>query len=385
MSLIKDYKKIGFSKGLISLYSGKLLMDFGMKIFSLFLPIFLYQQFKDINIVIAYFVVTSLGYFLLGAWGARLINHIGIKASLIIATLWRIPYFWAFYNFTDNPWAYLVLAAVSVSMVRTFFWLPFHTESALLTDKKHRGKQMGILFSAASLLSIAAPAVGGFVIANWSFGSLVIMAVIFVVSSIIPFFFLPRTKEEYSWSYIETFKYFFHPYNQRMEIAYMSKGLVDVVQAVFWPIFIFSILDEKFQAVGLITAGVLLVGLILRLFIGGLLDKFHKTKLVKIGIGLNATAWLLKIGVVSALQVFLVSTYHTLALVVLGTSVDTLVYEKAADRGHYADEYTMIKEMAINLGRVLGLMFIAVLLLFLPLQVSFFVAAFIVLFISWLK
>ena len=278
MSLIKDYKKIGFSKGLISLYSGKLLMDFGMKIFSLFLPIFLYQQFKDINIVIAYFVVTSLGYFLLGAWGARLINHIGIKASLIIATLWRIPYFWAFYNFTDNPWAYLVLAAVSVSMVRTFFWLPFHTESALLTDKKHRGKQMGILFSAASLLSIAAPAVGGFVIANWSFGSLVIMAVIFVVSSIIPFFFLPRTKEEYSWSYIETFKYFFHPYNQRMEIAYMSKGLVDVVQAVFWPIFIFSILDEKFQAVGLITAGVLLVGLILRLFIGGLLDKFHKTK-----------------------------------------------------------------------------------------------------------
>ena len=203
--------------------------------------------------------------------------------------------------------------------------------------------------------------------------------------TIIPFFFLPRTKEEYSWSYIETFKYFFHPYNQRMEIAYMSKGLVDVVQAVFWPIFIFSILDEKFQAVGLITAGVLLVGLILRLFIGGLLDKFHKTKLVKIGIGLNATAWLLKIGVVSALQVFLVSTYHTLALVVLGTSVDTLVYEKAADRGHYTDEYTMIKEMAINLGRVLGLMFIAVLLLFLPLQVSFFVAAFIVLFISWLK
>ena len=165
----------------------------------------------------------------------------------------------------------------------------------------------------------------------------------------------------------------------------MSKGLVDVIQAVFWPIFIFSILDEKFQTVGLITSGVLLVGLILRLFIGNLLDKFHKTKLVKIGVGLNATAWLLKIGVVSALQVFIISTYHTLALVVLGTSVDTLVYEKAADRGHYADEYTMIKEMAINLGRVVGLIFIAVLLFFLPLQVSFFVAAFVVLFINLLK
>ncbi len=270
-------------------------------------------------------------------------------------------------------------------MIRTFFWLPFHTESALLTDKKNRGKQMGILFSAASLLSIAAPTIGGFVIESWSFTTLVIISVIFVLSSIIPFLFLPPIKEEYTWTYLETFKYFFHPYNQRMEIAYMSKGLVDSIQAVFWPIFIFTILDEKFQAVGLITSGVLLVGMILRLFIGNLLDKFHKTKLVQIGAGLNATAWLFKAAVATAFHVFLASTYHTLALIVLRTSVDTLVYEKAADRGHYADEYTMIKEMAINIGKVIGFVMIGILLFFLPLQASFFVAAFMVLFINLLK
>jgi len=170
-----------------------------------------------------------------------------------------------------------------------------------------------------------------------------------------------------------------------MVVAYMSDGLANIVQLIFWPLFIFILLDEKYQAVGYITAAIILTGVILRLFIGQLLDKFNKTKLVKVGTILNSTAWLLKVAVVSTLQIFFVSIYHALAMIVLRTSLDTLVYEKAADRGHYIDEYTVIKEMAIHLGKIIGLLLIALLLLFFPLQVSFVIAAIASLFIILLK
>ena len=72
-------------------------------------------------------------------------------------------------------------------------------------------------------------------------------------------------------------------------------------------------------------------------------------------------------------------------MIVLRTSLDTLVYEKAADRGHYIDEYTLIKEMAIHMGRVLILLLVACLLVFLPMQVTFILASVATLFIILLR
>ena len=220
---------------------------------------------------------------------------------------------------------------------------------------------------------------------KWSFSVVAILSLLVSLFALLFFVKLPDNKEEYSWTFKETFQYFFHPFNRRMVIAYMSDGAIGIIRFLFWPLFIFIILDEQYRVVGLITGSIVLVGVLLRLFIGNLLDKFKKTKLIKLGIILNSTAWIIKVGVVSALQIFLASTYHILALVVLRTSLDTFVYEKAADRGHYIDEYTVIKEMAIHFGKVVSLILISFLLLFFPIQVSFIVASIAVLFIGLLR
>jgi len=201
----------------------------------------------------------------------------------------------------------------------------------------------------------------------------------------IPFLFLPKTKETVAWTYGETFKYFFHPFNRRMVGAYMADGAVGIVNGVFWPLFLFFIMNGEYNAMGMITGGILLAGLVIRLIVGNFLDKFEKMKLVRIGTILNSSAWLVKTIVVSALHVFLASIYHTIAIIVLRTSLDTLVYEKAADRGHYIDEYTLIKEMAIHLGKIFILVLIAGMLFFFPLQVTFVIAAVFTLFVNLLK
>jgi len=383
--LIEDYKKIHFSQGLLSLWSGKILLDFGLNVFGLFLPIILYQVYGSTDFLIAWYISHSLGYFLLAPLGGRLMNKIGIRKSLYLGVLFRIPYFVAFYNFESNPIFYAIIASLSLIIIRSTFWLPFQTDSAKFSSKTNRGKQFSLLFSISSLLSIIAPILGGFLMGKWGFPALSFVSLVISMASMVPFLFLPKTKETVSWTYLETFKYFFHPFNRRMVGAYMADGAVGTINVVFWPLFIFFVMDGKYNAIGLITAAVLLAGLILRLALGNFLDKFAKVKMVRLGTILNSTAWLLKTIIVSALGVFFVSIYHTMAIIVLRTSLDTLVYEKAADRGHYIDEYTLIKEMAIHLGKILILLIAALMLMVFPIQITFVIAAVFTLFVNLLK
>ena len=57
------------------------------------------------------------------------------------------------------------------------------------------------------------------------------------------------------------------------------------------------------------------------------------------------------------------------------TPFDTLVYEISADSGHYVDEFTVLREMALTMGRVLVLAIVALLLLFVSLEWTFVIAA----------
>ena len=57
------------------------------------------------------------------------------------------------------------------------------------------------------------------------------------------------------------------------------------------------------------------------------------------------------------------------------TPFDALTYEKAADQGHYVDEYTVIHEMAIQYGKVLMLLFVLFLTLFFNIEWTFILAA----------
>jgi MFS family permease len=383
--LPEDYKKLHFSQGLLSLWSGKVLLDFGLNIFGLFLPIVLYQAYGNSNLLIAWFISHSLGYFLIAPLGGQLMNKIGIRKCIYIGVLFRIPYFIAFYNFADNPVLYAAIASLALIVIRGTFWLPFQTDSAKFSSKKNRGKQFSIIFSISSLLAVIAPIIGGFLMDSWGFAVLSIVSMTVSLFSIVPFLFLPKTKESVTWTYGETFRYFFHPFNRRMVGAYMADGAVGIVNGVFWPLFLFFILDGKYTAMGMITGAILLAGLVTRLVVGNFLDKFNKIKMVRLGTILNSSAWLVKTIVVSALHVFLVSIYHTMAIIVLRTSLDTLVYEKAADRGHYIDEYTLIKEMSIHLGKILILVLIAAMLFFFPIQVTFIIAAVFALFVNLLK
>ncbi len=363
--------------GLGLLYSNRLILQFGSGLLGLFFPIFMYEQFSySPNVLFAYFFATFFVSFFMLAPGAMVMSRVGLKLSMIIAVIALAVWYLLFAYFDPaHAFIYLAVAVVFHNIWRMFYWTPFHTEFAELTKKGERGRTVGFLYSIASLMSIAIPFLAGIILARFGFDALFLAAAVIIFASIFPLIFTPRVIEKYSFGYIETFKKMLDKEHRRMVIAYTADGAEATVGAIIWPIFIYEILQGNYFEVGALSSMIILIGVIIRLIVGNWSDKFSKHKLLKWGSGIYAIGWIAKMFVDTAFTIFIASTFHNFALIVMRTPFDVIMYERAADAGHYVDEYTVIREMAICLGRLIMIALLFATLLFVPLYLVFVFAA----------
>jgi len=164
----------------------------------------------------------------------------------------------------------------------------------------------------------------------------------------------------------------------------MADGAEQIVGIVIWPIFIWELLSGDLFKVGAISSLIVAVSIILQLVIGKYTDKMNKNKLLRFGSIFYSLGWIVKIFIATSFQIFITSTYHNLARIFIRTPFDVLTYEKAADSGHYVDEFTVIHEIAMNLGKVLMLILVLVVSLFFGIQWTFILAALAALFFNFL-
>ncbi|TET84489.1 MAG: MFS transporter [Candidatus Nealsonbacteria bacterium] len=390
---IREYQnKIGdtlgppkFSFDVIFLFLNNLTWRFALwGMIALFLPIFLFERFnQSVQNVLIFYIVSGVLFGFLVPLGAKIMSKIGLKKSMILATPFLVAYCLTLYYFASyRLFVFLIFAILTITLFRILYWTPYHVEFAKFTSQKDRGRQIAYLSSFGFIIGVIAPLLAGLIIDQLGFPILFIISMIIIAISIFPLFFLSQVKEEYSFSYFQTFKEAFSRKNRRLLIGYGSDGAQSIVSVVIWPIFIFGILNENYVAVGGITAAVILVTIILNLVMGTLADIKKKRFLIKIGSGLYAFGWLIKMFVASGFQIFVVSAYHSFTGIIRGIPFTTFVYEQMADQGHYIDEYTVLREVSLNVGRVLMLIACFILLGFVGLTWTFLLAAIASLFIN---
>ena len=374
-----------FSAGMVSLYSNRLIIQFGAGLMGLFFPIFLYEYFGNAPQVMLWFFLVNFGLSaFLFSLGAKLMKPLGLKRMMIIAVFFFAAYhaMFAFVDNFSNVWLFLGVALLINNIWRVLYWTPFHTEFAEFTDQRHRGRTIAFQTSISSLVSIAVPILAAFLIATFGYDVLFLVSGAIILSSVIPLFLSQPVYEEFSFGYFETFKKLFSKKRRRMLFAYMADGADSMVGALIWPVFIFEILKGNYLEVGAISTLIILVSVVLRLVMGDLADHKSKKKLLHIGTAVYSVGWILKIFVSTAFTIFIASTFHNFALIMMRTPFDALMYEKAADAGHYVDEYTVLRDIAITLGRVVMIAAVLVLLCFVSLPFAFLLAAVAALFIN---
>lgn len=380
------------------IYFSRITINSATQLMGLFLPIFLYQ-FLDFSLfwVIIYYLISDLLYASLVAVGCRqLMNRFGIKRSLQISVFFGAAFYAAFFliNHYIVPNSQLVAGYQLWWLAPTIFfslffrlthWIPFHTNIAKLTEHHIRASQLSFMEATMMALGAVMPIIAGLALEYLGYSTLFFLAVSIYLISLIPFSQLPRVKEKFSWSYKETWRRFLSKKMRGSVLAYAGDGAESVVGAIIWPIFIWQLLSGNYLQVGAISSVIILATIILQIMVGSLMDNLPSRRWLRYGTILYAFGWILKALVNSAFQVFLFSTYHNLSRVFARTSFDALNYDIAADQGHYVDEYTVIREMAIVFGKALMCLFIILISPFLALRYLFLVAALASLLMSLLK
>jgi len=366
------------SGALTALYSNRIIQQVAGGLIGIFVPILLYKMLDfSLYKVAVYYFINLLIWFFIVPLGAKTMSRIGMKKSLILSVCFGWAWFYFMRSFEVNgALIFLGLAIVAVNIDRFFYWVPFHTDFASFTDKKTRGKQMAFLISIASLVSIFMPFVAGEIIFVYGYGVLFLIGLIIYIMSVVPLFLIPDTREKFDFTYLQSYREVFSRQHRRMLLSYGADGMQEIVGTVIWPIFIWLLLNQNYQAVGLISSLIILGSIVLQLLLGDISDRFDKRRVMRFGTILNSIGWIAKMFVGTGFQIFIASTYHSFANIIMRTPFDALMYERAADSGHYVDEYTVVRELALTLGRLV-MLGLVVLTFFLTgsLIASFFLAA----------
>lgn len=330
-----------------------------------FFPIFLYEFFGlSIQLVLLWYAllfVARLPFFVIAA---KIFSKTGLIKSMFIGILGAIIFYVTGY-FLDvtggesHPYVLLAIAIVGLTILAGFYWAPFHVDFAKFSSKGKRGRQVAIFYDVQRLVGIAAPALGGFLIATYSYSVIFIYAALIKVLSLFPLAFLPQTSVQYEFGYFESFKKMFQKPFRWMTFSMIALGAESVVAAVIWPVFLFVILDGNYLDVGLITAAIVIISLGLQFMIGSQVDKGKGKKILRWGSGIYALGWISKSLVESVVGIFAASTFHSFGSIMMRTPLDAMMYEQAADSGHYIDEYTVLRETALTIGR-LGMMILLI-------------------------
>ena len=198
---------------------------------------------------------------------------------------------------------------------------------------------------------------------------------VLTLASIIPLLFLSPFKVQYEFGYRESFQKLVSKKFRAMTLSMMALGAEDAVGAVIWPLFLFTVFQGDYLDVGIISTSIVVMALLLEYLVGKETDKWSPPLLVKYGSWVYALGWIFKGLVNSVTGVFAASTFHSLGSIVMRTPLDTLTYQQAADSGHYIDEYTVLREIALSIGRLcMFLLLIPVTFVF-PLSFAFFLTA----------
>ena len=353
------------SKDIIFLWSSQLIWQFSAGMMGVFLPIFLFSFFeKNLEKVFFFYIFVFFVSALFLPLGTKIgLNFLGIKKSLIFSIPLLSFYYFCFYLLDkENYYFILILAAFLVAFFRSFYWTPYHVDFLKFSQKNVRGRQFALFSASLFLVGVVAPFTAGLIIKNFSLKVLFLISSIIVFFSIFPLLKIKKTQERFSFGYFQTFKTLFSKKFRKFFVGLSAIGAEEAVGTIVWPIFIFEILKGDHFAVGEITAIVVASSMFLYIITGKYTDKIKdKREFFKPVNYFYSLGWVLKSFVNSAFQIFAVNTYHSFMAILRGVPFGTFIYEMMADSGHYVDEYTALREIALNIGRVL-ILFLCVIL-----------------------
>jgi len=332
-----------FHKELSELYIAKALRFLALSMVGIFIPIFLYFEIGlTLNQVILFYIIQTLTFFFASFIAAFLMKSVGAK-HLILSSVPFLIMMFVFLHYMESLTIFYWLPAVMAGINYGLFWVPFHTEFAKYSDRKHRGREFAFMQALAIFAHVLGPIIGGVIIAFYDYTMLFVLVSILLLASALPLFLTPELYERYKFSY----KALMRPKTVRFGLSFFAEGVKGMTSAVIWPLFIFGILGSyvSFGAVSTLSSFAMAA---VTLYIGKLTDKMRKMKLIAVGSGLMSIVWFVKTLVRFPLEVFVIDIFNGISNALFHIPHMAKFYDRSSKTGILG--FVVFRESMLRLG-----------------------------------
>jgi YQGE family putative transporter len=376
LATFAPHRKGGFLELFIS---KRLIQGLAAAMMGMFLPIFLYEvSGNQFLFPASFYAITALGYAILLVPGMKVTNAIGFSRALAFGTIFSITQFVLLYFTNETNYSTLIIPImVAVILFRIFHWVPYHVDFTAFTQGGERGRDVSLIFATIAFMGMLGPVLAGYIVANSGYSVLFAVCVVLLIAAAVSYLFVPAVEEEFTWSFRETLHNLFSPRFRNVLLGEMANGAEIMVTTVAWPIFLYTVLDGNVLEVGMLSTLIVGVTIVIQLLVGKYLDKKSDNKILalKRGSVFYSIGWIVKMFVLSATQIFFIGLYHNITKIFLKTPYSAILYDMSGEQGHYVDEFTVLREMASQVGRALALGAMVLLALNISIEWTFIIGA----------
>src|SRR3989344_1193500 len=327
-------------------YFFSIFFSFASSLILIFEPIFFYKEGVGLYRIALYYALHYFFYVLMLPLGGKFMSRFGLERSLTLAMPLFVTYFLVLAAMPIFP-ALFWVAWILLTIFKIFYWPAYHTVLARYGDGDNRGTELSWLIALTEGIGVLGPMLGGIVATLFGFPILFIMAALVALAAGWP---LLKTKERFQ---RQRFAYL-APWRLMRERAFRGTLLTmvgwseNLIDLVFWPIFMFMIVGSVDRLGFLASLNILLMTMI-GFFVGEVSDRFSRQRILRLHVPFMVLGYLFRPLAGSALRVLLTDALSRTALIGVRIPQYYRLYVKAKHLGGL--RYVVAFEMVLALAK----------------------------------
>jgi hypothetical protein len=340
------------------------ILSFAQSMIFVFVPTFLYKQGISLVNILLYAITIYSFVIILNPLTLKIMNKIGYKFSLTLSVPFSFLHFYLI-NLVSENISFLFLGGLCQGIHLSLFFMALDSEYALQGNSKKRASQMGTINIFLTLATTFAPFIGGFLLDNSTYFTL-IMAVIGVgVFSVLPLLLTKEPKMKPLDFKYKDYNKFIKKADPRAGLFYLSQGAEIMLSLFIWPIALYLILDQSFSNLGLVLTISSFVSVLILFFIKKIIDEKPKHFFLKINSQIKKIEYLLKFisYFLAGILIYFVETISKLNDKVFNLTHKAIFLNNATKTNFF--DYYLMCDFYRRIGRiVMGLLLMAIFLIF---------------------
>ncbi|MDP2676699.1 MAG: hypothetical protein Q8O83_03370 [bacterium] len=360
------------NKEISSLHVALGLISFGEGLISIFVPIYFWELGMPLWRILFFFFLNSVYFICLSFALLPLLRRLSNKIMMFISIPLAVFYFSGLGLLPEFSFLFFVLP-LFLSASALLFNVGYHGNFSSVSDDDHIGREVGMRYTVSSLMQLAAPFLGGMLIAFFGFVNAFLVGTTIMVFSTLPLFLFPKRKTASQIGIKSVVRFLAHKKLYPFTLSGIGYATEKEVLRIVWPLFIFFSIGSIEQFGAVISFG-LVIGALIALFSGFLSDEGRRRKVLAWSTVLYSFIWVLRpffAGPLAVMGSHLAGRFADASLMVAWSSQ----YYKIARAVGDASSFILSREVLYHLSRIV---FFPVLMVFAFLfsQGAFFMASF---------